>query len=72
MWCNDSTKHRSLFFILENMMLTQTQMNNLPPIDNQISAAYDDDDIRELGNCIANLTLIEAKELHEYLAQNKS
>jgi len=51
------------------MLELQTSMNNLPPIDNLISAANDDDDIRELGDRIANLSLIEAKELNEYLTQ---
>ena len=50
------------------MLELQTSMNNLPPIDNMISAGNADDYIRELGDRIANLTLIEAKELHEYLS----
>jgi hypothetical protein len=49
------------------MLELQTSMNNLPPIDNLISVANDDDDIRELGDRIANLTLAETKELNEYL-----
>lgn len=38
-----------------------------PPNDKAIATLFPDDEIRNLGDKIANLTVLEAKELSEYL-----
>lgn len=52
-----------------DMIELQTQ-NDIPPTDTKNTACgFEDDDIRELGDRIANLSLIGANELKEYLRQ---
>ena len=49
--------------------MVETQLEMSPPNDGGtiVASGFSDDDIREIGDRIANLTLLEAKELSEYL-----
>tara|TARA_Y100000034_G_scaffold133308_1_gene198420 strand:- start:978 stop:1148 length:171 start_codon:yes stop_codon:yes gene_type:complete len=51
-------------------MKLQTDMSMVPPGGISTTLAWPDDDyIRELGDQIASLTLVEAVELNKYLEQ---
>lgn len=56
--------------MIEITNFTQTSMS--PPNNNSggvICAGFADDEVSEIGDRIANLTLLEAKELSEYLTE---
>lgn len=53
--------------VQKSMPQTQTEIGQIPPSDVSVATGFADEDIRRLGDRIAQLTSLQLSELRQYL-----